>query len=164
MENDFRDYVASRQRALLRTAWLLTGDWGRAEDLVQTALAKAWPHWSRVSRDGGADAYVHRVLVNTWRSGWRRRWSGEIPTGALPDAVVAPGSTELRILLVDLVRSLPARQRAVIALRYLTDLPEASVAEAMGCSVGTVKSQTSKALASLRAHPQLAHLTFEELR
>ena len=69
-EDDFRQYVAARQRALLRTAWLLTGDWGAAEDLVQTALVRAWPHWGRIGGGRGADAYVLKIMVNT-STGWR---------------------------------------------------------------------------------------------
>ena len=86
---DFRTYVVGRQRALLRTAWLLTGDHALAEDLVQTALVRAWPHWERIARAEGADAYVRRVMVNKsidWR---RRRWRGEVPTEVLPEPPAA---------------------------------------------------------------------------
>jgi RNA polymerase sigma-70 factor (sigma-E family) len=158
---DFREYVLGRQRALLRTAWLLTGDRGSAEDLVQTALLRAWPHWSRISVGEGPDAYVRRVMVNKaidWR---RRRWNGEVPTDRLPELQHLTPDPDLAQILVVAVRSLPARQRAVIALRYLDDLSEIETAAALGCAVGTVKSQTAKALATLRQHPGLANLELQ---
>ena len=165
-EDDFRQYVAGRQRALLRTAWLLTGDWGAAEDLVQTALVRAWPHWGRIGGGRGADAYVRRIMLNTstdWRS---RRWRGEIPTGDLPEAAGpersdAGDAADLQQALLVAVRALPPRQRAVVVLRYFEDLSEASTAEIMGCSVGTVKSQASRAIATLRRHPALADLDLQ---
>lgn len=158
---DFREYVLGRQRALLRTAWLLTGDRGSAEDLVQTALLRAWPHWSRISAGEGPDAYVRRVMVNKaidWR---RRRWNGEVPTEQLPEHQDLTPDPDLPQILVAAVRSLPARQRAVIALRYLDDLSEIETAAALGCAVGTVKSQTAKALTTLRRHPGLANLELQ---
>jgi RNA polymerase sigma-70 factor (sigma-E family) len=158
---DFRQYVLGRQRALLRTAWLLTGDRGSAEDLVQTALLRAWPHWGRISAGEGPDAYVRRIMVNKaidWR---RRRWHGEIPTATLPELEHQTADLDLPQILVAAVRSLPARQRAVIALRYLDDLSEIETAAALGCAVGTVKSQTAKALAALRQHRGLADLELQ---
>lgn len=160
--DDFRRYVVGRQRALLRTAWLLTGDWATAEDLVQTALIRAWPHWSRIAAGAGADAYVRRIMVNKsidWR---RRRWQGEVPTQQLPEPAVPAGDPDLEHVLVLAVRSLPPRQRAVIVLRYFDDLSEIATAAAMDCAVGTVKSQTAKALATLRRHPALADLQLQE--
>jgi RNA polymerase sigma-70 factor (sigma-E family) len=161
---DFRLYVAARQRALLRTAWLLTGDWATAEDLVQTALIRAWPHWGRLQNEAGADGYVRRIMVNKsldWRN---RRWTGEVPTGMLPEreTVDSGDAAAAHLVLLSAIRTLPPRQRAVIALRYLDDLSEAETAAAMGCSIGTVKSQASKALASLRRHPDLIDLQVEE--
>ena len=165
-EDDFRQYVAGRQRALLRTAWLLTGDWGAAEDLVQTALVRAWPHWGRIGGGRGADAYVRKIMLNTstdWRS---RRWRGEIPTGDLPEAAGqgrpdAGDAAAVQQALLAAVRTLPPRQRAVVVLRYFDDLPEDEVATIMGCSVGTVKSQASRAIATLRRHPALADLDLQ---
>src|SRR3954462_13740698 len=80
----FAQFVAARGQALQRTAYLLTSDWALAEDLVQTALARAYPRWQWISADD-PEAYVRRVLVNTWSSWWRRRWRGEVPTGELPE-------------------------------------------------------------------------------
>ena len=156
---DFRGFVVDRQRALLRTAWLLTGDWSAAEDLVQASLLRAWPHWERVSGGAGANAYVRRIMINKsidWR---HRRWRGEVPTETLPDVGREAGrDVDLQQVLVGAVRALPPRQRAVIVLRYFDDLSEIDTAAAMGCTVGTVKSQTSKALATLRGKPDLIDL------
>jgi len=148
-----RDYVAARQRALLRTARMLTGDDQLAEDLVQTTLERVWPHWQRVSRDRDPEAYVRRVMVNTYASWWRRKWRGEQPTSDLPEVTKADddyAQADLADALRRLLPALPPRQRAVLVLRYYDDLTETATAEALGCSVGTVKSQTSKALARLR--------------
>lgn len=148
-----RDYVAARQRALLRTARMLTGDEQLAEDLVQTTLERVWPHWQRVARDRDPDAYVRRVMVNTYSSWWRRKWRGEQPTSDLPE-ITTPDDDFARADLTDALRrllpTLTPRQRAVLVLRYYEDLTETATAEVLGCSVGTVKSQTSKALARLR--------------
>lgn len=150
---DFVGFVAARQDRLLRMAWLLTGDWHLAEDLVQAALAKVWPHWPRI-RDGEPDAYVRRVLVTTW-SGWRRRrWRGETPTDLLPDRADGAdrlAAWELHADLIAALRTLPPGRRAVVVLRYFEDLSEAETARLLGCSVGAVKSQTSRALVALRA-------------
>ena len=163
-DTDFREFVAARQRALLRGAWLLTGDWASAEDLVQTALVRSWPHWRRLPDHDAAEAYVRRVMLNTFSSWWRRRWRGETPTAELPErpAADAFGDSDVRDALVGAVRLLPRRQRAVVVLRYFDDLTEAQAAEALGCSVGTVKSQTAKALATLRRDPRLAGLFLVE--
>lgn len=161
----FSGYVAARQRALLRTAGLLTGDSQSAEDLVQTALVKVWPHWVRVARAGDPDAYVRRVLLTTYLTWRRRRWHGERATGQLPDRP-APGDpyadADVRDALARLLPRLPPRQRAVLVLRFYEDLSEAQTAEVMSCAVGTVKSQTSKALATLRASISAGHPVHEE--
>jgi len=149
----FRAFVVSRQASLLRTAWLLTGDWQAAEDLVQVALAKVWPHWNRVLRDGDPESYVRRTVVTTFLTARRRRWHGERP-GPLPDSPAEGDPQEAVDLRDGLRRVLPLlgpRQRAVVVLRFAEDLSETQVAAELGCSVGTVKSQTSKALATLRA-------------
>ncbi len=144
----FEGFVAARSGPLLRTAYLLTQDRQLAEDLLQTSLAKAWSSWSRIHRS--PEAYVRRILVNTYSTWWRRRWNGESPTEDLPEVVHHDRDTsamsELRVALA----RLPKRQRAVIVLRFFEDLSESETARMMQCSVGTVKSQTSKALAKLR--------------
>ncbi|GGS52362.1 RNA polymerase sigma factor [Planobispora rosea] len=150
---DFERYVEQRSARLLRTAYLLCRDWGTAEDLLQTALAKAWFAWRRVGED--PDPYVYRILANTHATWWRRRWRGEVPTGDLPERAGRDPSAELGVR--DEVRAvlaaLPARQRAVLVLRYFADLPDAEIAEILGCSVATVRSQAARALAKLRVDP-----------
>ena len=161
----FDDYVSARGADLLRTAWLLTGDHQRAEDLVQTALGKVWPHWARITRDGSGsyDAYVRRVMMTTYIAWWRRRWNGEYPTAALPEQPTTDRDLDQRRDLLTALAALPKGQRAVVVLRYFEDLTEAQTAELLGCTVGTVKSQASRALATLRQCPALA-VTEGELR
>lgn len=153
---DFDEFVVARSTALLRTAYLLTHDHGRAEDLLQTSLTKAWFSWSRIA--DSPEAYVRKILVNTYATWWRRRWHGEHATDVLPDPGVADGSDDASAGhdLWTAMDRLPRRQRAVVVLRYFEDLTEAQAADLLGCTVGTVKSQTSKALAKLRIDPALA--------
>jgi len=149
---DFDQFVAARSTALLRTAYLLTHDHGLAEDLLQ----KAWVAWRRI--DGLPEAYVRRILVNTYATWWRRKWNGELATGEMPERVDADPSSaaDQNHDLWAAMERLPRRQRAVVVLRYFEDLTETQTADLLGCSVGTVKSQTSKALAKLRIDPALA--------
>jgi RNA polymerase sigma-70 factor (sigma-E family) len=149
----FDDFVAARSRALLRTAYLLTHDHALAEDLLQASLAKAWFSWKRIH--GEPEPYVRKILVNTYASWWRRKWNGEQPTEVLPERA-APETTPEPTDLWTAMEHLPRRMRAVIVLRYFEDLTEAQTADVLGCSVGTVKSQTSKALAKLRIDPALS--------
>ena len=146
----FVDFVVARGPALHRTAVLLTRHEASAEDLVQTALAKAWRAWGRVDTDH--EAYVRRIIVNEFASGWRRRWRGEVPTAEPPEAAGDghDDAVTLRASLMAALATLPPRQRAVIVLRFFHDCTEARTAETLGITVGTVKSQTAKALASLR--------------
>jgi RNA polymerase sigma-70 factor (sigma-E family) len=154
---DFVAFVEARSPRLLRTAYLLCRDWTQAEDLLQTALVRAWRAWGRVGEH--PDAYVSRVLVNTHLS-WRRRlWWRELPTDTPPETVVPDdeiGMTDERAVLWAALGRLPPRQRAVLVLRFFEDLPESVVAEILNCSIGTVKSQSSKALAKLRIDPEIA--------
>lgn len=161
-EEDFCQFVAARQRALLRSAWLLVGEWAAAEDLVQTALMRTWPKWRRLRTPDDAEAYVRRVMVNTFISSSRRRWHGEIATERVPETAAQSEDVELRHLVTAAVHALPAKQRAVVVLRFFDDLTEAQTAAVLGIAVGTVKSQTSKAFATLRRHPQLDALALEE--
>ena len=165
-DEGFEAFVAARGSALWRSAWLLTGDAGRAEDLVQTALAKAWPHHRRVSAgDGSFEAYVRRILVTTYASWWRRRWRGEEPSASLPDRPAAANDdlAARRDVLAALAR-LPARQRAVVVLRYYEDRTEVETARLLGCSVGTVKQHHARAVRALRGSPLLAPDRLEEPR
>jgi RNA polymerase sigma-70 factor (sigma-E family) len=152
MEDEFREFVAARSSALLRTAYLLAGDWGTAEDLLQTALTKTYLAWKRLGEIEAVEPYTRRVLVNTATSWWRRRWHGERPTEVLPEQSSPDRHQEAleRDVMWRHVRALPARQRAVLVLRYYEDLSEAQTAELLNISPGTVKSQTARALATLR--------------
>jgi RNA polymerase sigma-70 factor (sigma-E family) len=152
---EYEEYVVGRSAGLLRTAYLLTQDWALAEDLLQTALAKAWLAWRRIQ--GPPDPYVRAVLVNTYASWWRRRWNGETPTERLPEHQAADphAAVEERDALWRALGRLPKRRRAVLVLRYFDDLPDAEVARVLGCTVGTVRSQANRALAQLRIDPSL---------
>jgi len=145
-------YVRARYGSLLRTAFLLRGDRGKAEDLVQTTLAKTVVAWSRLQRAEGIDHSVHRVLVSTFVS-WRRRRSWwERPLGRLAESQARDEyeGVEQRDLLRRALDRLPARQRAAVVLRFYQDLSEQDTAHALGCSVGTVKSLSSRGLQTLR--------------
>lgn len=165
--DDFAKFVDQRQRALLRSAWLLTGDWALAEDLVQTALARTWLRWARVRRRDDPEIYVRRVLVSTWVNWSRRKWRGERPREELPDGP-APGdlATEAvaRVAVRGALGALTDRQRAVLVLRVFDDLTEAQTAQILGCAIGTVKSTMSQALARLRADRRLADVPEREKR
>jgi RNA polymerase sigma-70 factor (ECF subfamily) len=152
IEEEFREFVAARSGALLRTAYLLVGDWATAEDLLQTALTKTYLAWKRMGAIEAVEPYTRRVLVNTATSWWRRRWHGERPTEVLPDRSGPDEHQQAveRDAIWRHVRALPARQRAVLVLRYYEDLSEAQTAELLDISPGTVKSQTARALATLR--------------
>ena len=148
----FDEFVAGAGARLGRTAALLTGDRHQAEDLVQTALAKTYLRWHRLREPAAAEAYVRRVMVTTlirWR---RRRWLGEIPAAELPEHAGqdAYGAADTRDLLRTALLRLPPPQRAVLVLRYYEDMSEDEAARVLGCSRGTVKSRTSRALAALR--------------
>lgn len=149
---DFAEFVDSRRVSLWRTAWALTGDAGKAEDLVQTALMKVWPRWTAVTRAGDPEPYVRRTLYTTYVSWWHRRWSAESPTDSLPERASDDeiGRVGLRRDLLTAMSRLPRGQRAVLVCRYFDDLTEAQTAATLGCSVGTVKKQASRALATLR--------------
>jgi RNA polymerase sigma-70 factor (sigma-E family) len=148
---EFTEFVRARGPALHRTAYLLTSDWSLAEDLLQTALSRAYPHWRRI-QDGDPEAYVRTILANTYASWWRRRWRGELPYAALPEQVEDDrwGDVDARAALRDALDRLPRRMRAVVVLRFHEDMSEADVARALGVTTGTVKSQSAKALAKLR--------------
>jgi len=146
----FEDFVRGRSTALLRTAYLLTGDRRDAEDLLQTALERTSRRWSSITES--PDAYVRRVMANTVTSWWRRKRAVEVPlfddqVASQSDAI---GAIAVRDALVRGLLALPSRQRAVLVLRYFDEMSEAETAAAMHCSVGTVKSQASRGLARLR--------------
>jgi RNA polymerase sigma-70 factor (sigma-E family) len=153
---DFEAYLAARQASLLRTAYLLTGNRHDAEDLTQTAFAKLYLSWDKVRDRGSMDGYVRRILVNEHNSLWRRAWKRlEHPQDqTVLDRVDEPVHDQYDegrgSLLWDLVQTLPRKARAVVVLRFYEEMSEAETAEVLGISVGTVKSQSSRALATLR--------------
>jgi RNA polymerase sigma-70 factor (sigma-E family) len=153
VEREFTEFVVARTQGLMRVAYALTGDQHAAEDLLQSALAKAAMRWSHIN--GDAEPYVRRILYHDHISWWRRRRRRpETSMADLPERADRPdfaGQTNLRLLLWDALRTLPPRQRAVLVLRYLEDRSEREVAEILGCRPGTVASQASRALARLRA-------------
>ncbi|BCJ74414.1 RNA polymerase sigma-E factor [Catellatospora sp. IY07-71] len=159
---DFDAYVVAAWPRLVRSAWLLTGDWHKAEDLVQTVLARAYGRWARI-RDDAPDAYLRAMLATTFLTWWRRKWRAEVPTETLPERAGADALSPLdtqRVVRAALL-SLPQQQRAVLMLRFHADLTEAATAAALGISVGTVKSYTARALTTLRGHAALRDLVTE---
>lgn len=149
-DDGFEDFVRQWSPALLRVAFLLTSDQGQAEDLLQTALVKTARHWGRLKDREAAYPYVRTVLVNTHTSWRRRRRVHEVlldqfPDHAAPEPAVADAATVLQAL-----DELSPRMRAVVVLRFYEGLPESETAAALGCSVGSVKSQASRGLARLR--------------
>jgi RNA polymerase sigma-70 factor (sigma-E family) len=147
---EFTEFVHASWPGLYRTAYLLLGDRELAEDLAQTALAKTYAAWPRIDAHGAAPAYARRTLVNTAASWFRKKgWRNEVPTETLPERSYTPDAT-LRPVLMDALATLPARQRAVVVLRFFEDLSVAETAEVLGCTTGTVKSQTFEAFAKLR--------------
>ncbi|GAA3117303.1 SigE family RNA polymerase sigma factor [Streptosporangium carneum] len=160
-EERFRDFVTSRWQAMLRTAYLLTGDHGRAEDLLQTALVRTHRRWNRID---DPELYTRRILVNLNVSWWRRRRFTEHLTDKIPETTAEDHHAvyDTRDALWAAVLTLPPRMRAVLVLRYFEDLPEAEVARVLDCSLGTVKSQASRGLDRLRDHPGIAALSRSE--
>jgi RNA polymerase sigma-70 factor (sigma-E family) len=147
-EREFTEFFAAHATALRRTAYLVVRDWHLAEDLTQQAMSKLYAAWSR-SRPPTRMAYARRIVVNECLSHLRRQ-RPETLTDRVPDRPVADGETGLD--LAGALALLPPRQRAIIALRFLDDLPVAEVAAVLGIADGTVKSQTSRALETLRSH------------
>ena len=149
-DDDFTELVQASWPGLYRSAYLLVGDRGLAEDLAQTALTKTYVAWSRIEDRSAARAYAQRTLINTASSWFRKRgWRNERPAAVLSEGSDSrhPGA---RVEVMEALAQLPPRQRAVVVLRYYEDLSVAETADALGCSTGTVKSQTSDALAKLR--------------
>ena len=156
-ETEFSEFMNGRWLQLLRLGYVLTGDRGLAEDLAQTALARAYASWPQIRRAGDPDAYVRRVMVNANRSRFRKRRVAEQLTGAVPEPSLPDRTWTVddRVVLLAALMGLPPRQRSVVMLRFWLDMTETQVAEALGCSVGTVKSQAARALAKLRAGTDL---------
>lgn len=162
VDEDFAQFVAERSAPLLRTAWLLTGDAGRAEELLLTALSAAWAKWAWILGGGPPEEYVRRVLVTRYLS---RRRRFEAPTSVPPEAGQAHDEV-VRSADRDTVRralaGLTRQQRAVVVLRYVEDLPIAETADILGCSAATVRVQAGRALAALRIDPRVTPLVNDE--
>jgi RNA polymerase sigma-70 factor (sigma-E family) len=157
VEIDFHEFVITRSRSLLHSAYLLTGNVADAEDLVQSALAKTYQAWDRIEDRKALDGYVRRAMVNTHISWWRRRKVDEYPTDDIPDQPVADSSvsSEQHDVLRRALERLPQRMRAAVVLRFFEDMTEAEVADVLGVSQGTVKSTVSRAVAKLRTDTDL---------
>ena len=151
-EDEFRAFVGARMERWRRAAYLLCHDWHTADDLVSAVVAKVYRHWGRVRTADNPDAYAQRVLTTSWLDEKRRPWRREQPTAVLPDAGrTPPDQAADRDRLVRLLAGLSHRQRAVVVLRFYFDRSVAETAELLGISAGTVKSQSARALETLRA-------------
>ncbi len=149
-DEQFTAFVHAVWRPLYRTAYLLLGEHGAAEDLVQAALAKTYSSWRKVRDLDAAAGYARTVLLNEAKTMFRRAsWGRERPAETLPETGHETDPST-RPAVLDALRTLPPRQRAVVVLRFYEDLSVEQTAHALGCSTGTVKSQTSEALAKLR--------------
>jgi RNA polymerase sigma-70 factor (sigma-E family) len=158
-DQEFRGWALASRGGLRRTAFLLSGDWFLADDLVQDALIRIYGVWPRLERSGDVGAYARRVVLNLYLDYRRRPWRRERPTDQMPDhpmqegdrAMQAGGSVDDRDKLLAALRQVPPRQRAVLVLRFWEDLSIEQTAHTLGTSAGTVKSQTSRGLTTLRA-------------
>jgi RNA polymerase sigma-70 factor (sigma-E family) len=162
--DDLAEYVAAMRPQLLRTAVLLGCPERDAEDLVQTALARCLRSWRRVARADSRDAYITRILVNTFRDARARRWNGEIPTDKLPDRPGVDPAVAEGLVVRQALSLLSREHRDVLVLRYFADLSERQTAEILKIPVGTVKSRASRAIAALSENADIAALTGERGR
>jgi len=147
---DFVEFATAAVPRLRRTAFLLCGDWHTAEDLAQTTLTKVFVSWRRIRRQDAAFSYASRTLVNTYIASRRGRRASEIVTDVLPERLAMPDSPETRMVVMAALATLAPRARAVVVLRFWADMSVEQVAEVLGCSEGTVKSQTARALDKMR--------------
>ena len=168
LDGEFREFMRARWPVMVRLAYGLTGDQGHAEDVAQAAFARAYASWPRVRRSGDPDAYVRQIVVNQNRNRFRKHRVTERLTDSPPEPGPADGAwtdTERdyddRSVLIGALQRLGPRQRAVIVLRYWMDLTELQTAAVLNCSVGTVKSQASRALATLRQDTDLVDEGFQ---
>ena len=164
---DFTSFARDRSHALLRSAYLLTGDQHLAEDLVQASLARTYQAWRRIDQPHNVEAYARRVMYHLQVSRWRRRQVPESITAEPPEprghGTDVTEASDVRLTLRAALQKLPPKQRAVLVLRFFEDHTEAEAAELLNVRIGTVKSQTARGLAKLRAiAPELAYLYREE--
>jgi RNA polymerase sigma-70 factor (sigma-E family) len=162
-EQDYVEFVTHHANSLCRTAYLLCGDWRRAEDATQEALIRLYRVWGRIQRKGAVGAYARKVVVSTTLDALRRKSSQEVVGGDEYFANEAEadvlGIVENRMVITKALAALPPRQRACVVLRYFDELSVEETATALDCRPGTVKSQTMRALEKLRTHPSLAELS-----
>jgi RNA polymerase sigma-70 factor (sigma-E family) len=155
-DEEFGEFMRNRASLLHQSAYLLCGDWHLAHDLVQETLVKAYEHWPRVRQADSPDAYVRRILLNEARGRWRRRERtvavARFPEGREPVAPDATDEVARRAGLLQALHTLPLRQRATVILRYVEGMSERETAAVLGCSEGTVKSQSARALGTLRSY------------
>lgn len=159
-QRSLEEFISARGSRLLRAAWLLTGDSGHAEDLLQTALAKCWDRFQAIGDDDHFEAYLRTTLHRTYISWWRKRsWRSEFPTGMVVDAVIPETAREMRLDLYRALMELSRAQRSAIVLHHLEDLPVAEVARILKIPVGTVKTHIHRGVAKLRRSSHLAQET-----
>jgi RNA polymerase sigma-70 factor (sigma-E family) len=149
---EFEAFVAARSDALVRTAFLMCGDWHQAQDVLQIALTKLYVAWRRIERRDGVEAYARRILVRCLIDESRRGWRRERPTDTLPDRAAPDRPSDDRQVVLASLALLPNDQRVVLVLRYWEDLSIADTARLLDLSTGTVKSRAFRGLAALRAH------------
>jgi len=155
-DEEFRDFMRGRWPAMVRLAYTLTGDQGHAEDITQAAFASAYASWKRVRQAGDPDAYVRAIVIHENSKRFRKQRVREDLRAAVPEQIAdADDSLVERAALRHALNQLGPRQRAVIVLRFWLDMSEAATAQALNCSVGTVKSQASRALATLRKNTKI---------
>ncbi|NEE02692.1 SigE family RNA polymerase sigma factor [Phytoactinopolyspora halotolerans] len=160
--DEFVEYVNARRGYLRRAAYLVCGDWHLAEDLVQTALVKLYAAWPRIHTDGAEDAYARRIIVRAYLDEKRRPWRREkVGLDGFDEAAPEALSLEDNDALLTALKALPQRQRATIVLRYWFELSVEETASDLNCSTGTVKSQTARAIASLRTTLSADDMTME---
>lgn len=150
----FEQFVTERGKVLWRAAFLLTGDYHKAQDLVQAALTKVYSRYS--GNDDAFERYVRTTMYHTYISWWRRRWNAEVPAEAPPEDVGQEPDASLQIDVLRALAALPKMQRAVLVLRYYEDRPVSEVAALLGISQGTVKSHTHRGCEALRSSAHLA--------
>jgi RNA polymerase sigma-70 factor (sigma-E family) len=161
-DTDFVQFVDGHARELRRTAFLMCGDWQRAEDATQDALLKLYVAWSRIEHHGGLRAYAHRTVTTAVLDQGRRPWRREVGVPALPESGTDPtGHVDRRLAVVRALQSLPHRRRQCVVLRYFADLSVEETAQHLGITTGTVKSQTARALDQVRDALQAQGLDVE---
>ncbi|GAA4244969.1 SigE family RNA polymerase sigma factor [Dactylosporangium darangshiense] len=162
-ERRYVEYVSARLPWIRKVAFLLCQDWHRADDITQVAITKLYTHWRRAAAADNLDGYVRTVVVRVFLSERRTGWASRVDLRAEPldEAAAAEADPALRLAMREALAEVPPRQRAALVLRYYCDLSVEETAEALGCSAGTVKSQTARGQESLRKALDARHITVE---